>query len=587
MTRKRPFASSRNWLIGETITSEGAIIAANRENLDSMTRFHISLFILAVCCLSCSPRQDVHAGFRDEPQGSVVFDFEEYALPASEIRLYDVVKAGGMYYCKFAESRSSGKLDFGQNVLMAFSATDRKPRWLTLPEDVRHIRSIFQQGDTLFLQIQNWDPMFECPQYYYFDPKDWKWNPYDATMSFGDHVYEDPEWGARYTHDGELGDAIWFVDKHSSKEYAFWGLGGKVHRIDGSFYVVERTRVYEIADPSAGFLCDSTTTYEKVKERNLEPRLPYLGTFYSSRGQSFMPIVQYDDCDPSDLIREGMWSDASIEFLSLYGQEFKADTLITGSFLSGGRLHCLLETPSATVLARWEDGRMVPVHDFPKFDQESRFSGFIGHAYPDPNRPGDETMLILAKRGRGSYDLYEMGEDGNTLLRLSYKHGLEAVGQDSFETLLDFLLDNWGKFSLDEVVRVEESLGAKVSCKGWHPKYSNIPGQASLSPEETFHVDVLTKQIRAEYYMDADYWIAESDSSIPVVELSWRDAYLGGPNFDRDAKADEIEAAITRRYGPGEFIPETDHLFYDFTEWHAGAQTIRLHKLYDLFLVIY
>ena len=552
-----------------------------------MARYHSALFVLAACCLSCSQRPDVHAGFTDEPQGTVVFDFEEYALPASEVKLHDVVKAGGVYYCKFSESRSSRKRDFGQDVLMVFSARDGKPRWLPLPEDVKNIKSIFQLGDTLFAQMQNWYPKDECPQYYYLDPKAWKWNPYDATASFGDSLYEDAEWSVRHTYGGEFGEATWFVDKHSSKEYAFWGLGGKVHRIDGSFYVIERTRVYEIADPSTGFLCDSTATYEKKKEQNLIPP-PFLGgTFNPSRGQTFMPIVQYDDCDPSALIREGMWSDASIEFFSLYGQEFKSDTLITGSFQSGGRLHCLLETPSATVLARWEDGRMVAVHDFPKFERKSWFSGFIGHAYPDPNRHGDETMLILAERGRGSYDLYEMGGDGNTLLQLSYKHGLEAVEQDGFETLLDFLLDNWGKFSFDEAVRVENTVGAKVSCKGWQSKGGSIPPRTVFSPEETYHIDAVTKQIREDYYMDTDYWIAESDSSIPAVELSWRDAYLGGPNFDRDAKAEEIEAAITRRYGPGKYIPETDQLIYDFTEWHSGAQTIRLHKFFDLFLVIY
>ena len=164
---------------------------------------------------------------------------------------------------------------------------------------------------------------------------------------------------------------------------------------------------------------------------------------------------------------------------------------------------------------------------------------------------------------------------------------MEAVEQDGFETLLDFLLDNWGKFSFDEAVRVENTVGAKVSCKGWQSKGGSIPPRTVFSPEETYHIDAVTKQIREEYYMDTDYWIAESDSSIPAVELSWRDAYLGGPNFDRDAKAEEIEAAITRRYGPGKYIPETDQLIYDFTEWHSGAQTIRLHKFFDLFLVIY
>ena len=37
-----------------------------------------------------------------EPQGTVVFDFEEYALPASDIELYDVERVGNRYYCRFA-----------------------------------------------------------------------------------------------------------------------------------------------------------------------------------------------------------------------------------------------------------------------------------------------------------------------------------------------------------------------------------------------------------------------------------------------------------------------------------------------------
>jgi hypothetical protein len=59
---------------------EGAMIAASRENHDSMTRFHITVILFAACCLSCSQRPDVHAGFTDEPQWTVVCDFEEYAL---------------------------------------------------------------------------------------------------------------------------------------------------------------------------------------------------------------------------------------------------------------------------------------------------------------------------------------------------------------------------------------------------------------------------------------------------------------------------------------------------------------------------
>ena len=53
-----------------------------------------------------------------------------------------------------------------------------------------------------------------------------------------------------------------------------------------------------------------------------------------------------------------------------------------------------------------------------------------------------------------------------------------------------------------------------------------------------------------------------------------------------DKSGRSIEAGITRRCGQGEYIPEADHMLFDFTEWHSGAQTIRLHKFYGFFLFI-
>ena len=49
-------------------------------------------------------------------------------------------------------------------------------------------------------------------------------------------------------------------------------------------------------------------------------------------------------------------------------------------------------------------------------------------------------------------------------------------------------------------------------------------------------------------------------------------------------------ALIAANWGNHDTIipSSTDHMIDDFTECHAGAQTtIRLHKFFDLFLVIY
>lgn len=544
-----------------------------------MTRFHISLFILAVCCLSCLQRPDVHTGFRDEPQESVVFDFEEYALPASDIVLCNVVKAAGVYYCHFYEERrSSWGANLSPDHLFSFSFRDRKPRRLPLPDEDWELRFIFQRGDSLFAKLSERYTV-DSYKYYCYNPKAGKWNPYDASASFIDGCYDDDEWAVRYVEHGEFGAAMWFIDKRASKEYAFWDLSGEVHRIDSTFYVVGGTRVYEIADPTVGFLCDSTTTYEKVRDQQLMAR-PFGKAGYSSRELTFPPIVRYDNHDP---LREGTMPDGTTMFLGGFGvwEGAKADTLITGSFQSSGRLHCLLKTPTATVLTRWEDGRMTTVHELPAYEDVDVLS-----TIPDSVRPGDETLLILAKQGKGSYDLYEMGEDGNTLLRLTYMHGLEAVEQDGFATLFDFLLDNWGKLSFDEVVQVEESLGAKVSIKGMEADRNRYPPQEVFSPEETYHIDILSKQIGENYTVDSQYWVAESDSSVSAVFLDWDEPWPYRSYFDWNAKAAEIDSIITRRCGSGRIISPPGRK-QEYTEWHFGSQTTRLYNNNGVRLVVF
>ena len=163
-----------------------------------MARFPVNSFLLTASCvfflLSCSTRQDVHAGFRDEPQRSVVFDFEGKALPASDIELNNVVKAGGMYFCHFSERRrSSWGPNSSPDHLVSFSFNDRKLQWLPLPEDDGDLRTIFQRGDSLFAGVYERNTV-DRYKYYCFDRKTGKWNPFDASASFIDGCYDGDEW---------------------------------------------------------------------------------------------------------------------------------------------------------------------------------------------------------------------------------------------------------------------------------------------------------------------------------------------------------------------------------------------------------
>ena len=88
--------------------------------------------------------------------------------------------------------------------------------------------------------------------------------------------------------------------------------------------------------------------------------------------------------------------------------------------------------------------------------------------------------------------------------------------------------------------------------------------------------------------MYSDYWVAESDSSVSAVFLSWEDAYLYLPGscFDGDAKADKIEDVVIRRCGPGKEVPQKDYSL-GYTEWQSGDLTIRFYRTYGLELAIY
>ena len=523
-----------------------------------MGRLSIKHIVLLICfawvSFSCGPRPGLFVEFKDEPQDSIIFNLTEYALPASDIELYDVVKANDRYYCLFSEITQSF-WGYRPDILMCFSLSTRKPYHIPLPTIDRQPTAIFQRGDTLFLRI-GYDGFEQ--KHYFLNKKDNSWKPFTASASFIDYKYEDKDWAVRYVEHGEFGDAMWFIDKASSKEYAFIGLSGKVHKIDTTFYIVGRTRMFELTDPTIGFQCDSTTLYDNARDEDLLAYHFLKANYY--KPDSISPMVRYDNEDYPEYLGVSDWAEA--------------DTLILGSFQADGRLHCLLDTPTSTVLARWDGQQMARLHEFPKY------SSLVCHTYTD-------ALLALGKIEEGRYDLYEIGKEGNSLLRLSYKHGLEPVEQDGFETLLSYILEHWGGLNYNGIAEVEQSLGSKESSTNRKPSSNTYPPQDAFTPNETYHIYVLTKEIKDDYKMESEYWVSDSDSSIPAAFFEWENmgSYLK-PSFDKKAKSAELESIITRLCGPGIIITQTDRK-QGYTEWSSESLTIRLYSKYNLRLVLF
>ena len=539
-----------------------------------------------VLIASCGRPRLVTHRFVDVPQDSILFDLKDYVLPASEVDLWNVVKCGGYFYFSFYE-QMRGHWGGSHSFLMGASEDKLNPRFIPLPDGVDDFSFSSVKNDTLLIGIR------ESNLFYSFDPKKWEWAPYTSYKEHKNTLYEDDDWMVKHVDGGEFGDATWFIDKHTEDEFAFVGLNGSIRRIDSTLYVVNQTRIYRLDDPSIGFHCDSTTRYENAKDAHLIA-VHFHHAGYSVPKHNFLPVVHFDN-EPAE-IEEHTFGDMTSYDGGFYVSEYaKADTSIIGSFEASDTLFCALNTPSGLELAKLYDGGLITIHNFNKdIGEYARFRFFNEHPsvasvtkYRDASHLPEDKLLILINDETGTSELFDIARDGNTMLKLYYDAGgLEPVEQDGFEEMFSFYLMNWEQQSLDKVIKEEKNLGGEISYLDLEANRNTFPPKEIFKENEKYHIDIVSKLIDDSYQVDSEYWVQESDKSIPAVYMDWsRLRYNSG--FDPKAKYEELARIITDSIGPGTLSPATNGKM-KYTEWHSGQRVIKLYGgTYDVRFIMY
>lgn len=537
---------------------------------------YASLFLGALMLnMSCGRHRVVVHGFVDEPQDSILFDLKDYVLPASEVDLWNVVKCGGYYYFCFNEQKRGGWGDSSQSYFIAVSGDKLKTKTIPLPDGVNGFSTVSVRNNTLVIGLRDND------RYYCFDPKKWEWAPYTSYDELDNTLYEDDDWMVKHADHGEFGDATWFIDKHTADEFAFVGLNGSIRRIDSTLVIVNPTRVYRLEDPSIGFHCDSTTTYENAKDVRLIA-VHFHRAGYSVQKHNFLPVVHFDN-EPAE-IEEHTYGNITYYDGGFYVSEFaKADTSIIGSFVASDTLFCALNTPNGLELAKLDNSNLITIHSFHKnVGEYSRFHFFNEYPsvtsvskYRDDYTLPEDKLLILVNDKAGSSELFDIGRDGNTLLKLCYASGLHPVKQDGFEALLTFYLKDWDRLTLDSVIRKEKSLGGEISYLNLGADRNKYPPEEIFRKEGSYHIDVISKQIDISYEVHSEYWVQESDQSIPAIFMDWSRLRYDS-EFAPEAKYLELVETITETVGQNPVIQKTDRN-KKYAEWHSGECTIRLY----------
>ena len=369
--------------------------------------------------VSCDRHRQVAHGFVNDPQDSILFELNDYVLPASEVDLWNVVKCGGYYYFCFHEQMRD-KRGGSHSFLMGASEDKLQARYIPLPETVKSISSTFVKNGSLMMKSDE-------DQLYSFDPKKWSWSPSAPDKDEEGSLYEDDDWIVKHAGHGEFGKVSWFIDRHSQEEYAFVELDGGFSRIGSTFYVVTLSRIYEIPDPSTGFHCDSSTRFENAKDAHLLAR-HFFDAGYKPMQHFVTPAVRFDDFDISG---EFLLPDGSRVYhnpFEVFNEYLKADTTFVASFCASDTLFCALNTPSGLELAKLEDAKLVPVHHFGKnigSDYPCRYfnehpSIASRYKYRDESDPTDYRLLLVINTEAGSSELIDIFHNGNTLLKLCY-----------------------------------------------------------------------------------------------------------------------------------------------------------------------
>lgn len=347
---------------------------------------HTKSLLLVICSamltMTCRYNQQVdpHVGFRDIPSDTIVVK--------AKVAIQEVFRLNQKYYCT----------SFQENDAIQDS------RIHLFPPKIAKERYLFARNDSLFA----WDNYREPDgDDYYYNPETEDWETITTVLPLYEKEYDDDKWSVRFVYHGEFGHVMWFIDKQSSQEYGFPTMIGAVHKADSSFYIVSRPRVYKLDDPTRGHLCDSSEIYVNVRKE----RILFWPFGFNIERIQFPPVIKYDDDD---------WDCFDV------WEEAKVDTIIVGSFVSRNHLHFLRETPSATELIRLDDEGTTLLHAFPRYSKKNKYShpyrevAISCHTFPDPNHPGDELLFVVAKRDDYSFDLYEIGPEGNTLIRLDF-----------------------------------------------------------------------------------------------------------------------------------------------------------------------
>ncbi len=385
-------------------------------------------------------RYDAASGFTIITD-TIGIDLTSLSTPVSNMELEYVVdyRGNNLYFFGAHNYTAFNNCDYRDKYLIvSVSPGNERQSFIEIPPKTRfgwHSYLLSSKDNQLYLwysrESENRAPDL-C-----WDDNSHQWIKVD---NFSTTCYEDEDFAVSFEPQGEWGLFTCFHDKQTGLKHLFDADMDKIVRYHDTYYIISKALIYEVKDPHEGWVMDNTR-YDKWAYHT-----PTAKTFISSKYKRYLDYEYYmgDDQSPDTLYFTGFIHDDNFYVLAGNTDE-----------LYLAQIHPTGQPKFQKILTLEKMGHDLPVGPYMSNNWNPYRSLCMFHG-------NWNTDVILDMKSDTIHFTY---------LRTN-PDTLQYLRPEVWPKVLNYLSDNIGKVTMDDVAQFEKQVGGK-SGKGVRASFMN------------------------------------------------------------------------------------------------------------------
>ena len=352
---------------------------------------------------------------------TVELDANQYISAVHKMALESVESYHGRYICQFYHHNYTSFLpilNLGYGHLLLSIAKDGQDVFqMPAPLDVRE----WNQGTTRIKVQQDTLYLYNTSKTYYWEEDARQWIETTGKIS---EVYEDESYTIYSEDKGEWGEYARFHEKQTGFDYLFEAPMITALKYDSDYYIVGPFQLRKVSDPHKGWEMDDSVKYGRWFSIT-----PPAGIVYRTKYRS---QIEYECAD-----------------------DHSQDTLFCSAFIRAGQMHFLMRDSANTFIAKYVKGRHGAIEKILSL-------GDIPIDYKHGRKNQNEVTHCIIQKDWTKDGIVNIGKD---TIRIRYikkqSDTLQYMGIQALEQVLDFVANNIGKVTMNEVRALEGKTGGR------------------------------------------------------------------------------------------------------------------------------